>query len=517
MFESSVGPVPARIYFCLVVVIGSIFLLNVVLAIVTDCYDQAVHEASDTTAGNVAAVGKVLKSLGGWVNGPMEDGDIAQMAKKIFVSRKMSIVAKRITDRPAPGRLRARLEAWRAALATRSEAIARVFCNNIELNRLVLHERLGVGVVRSWDEMREKWEVAFFGHHRIRDAAAVADTLDEDALSELESHRFTIGTAQKKLLLAPSRVFRMAAMEAFQSTLYQCFVTFCVLGNTVALSTYHFNNDVFLANYVQAMQSTCESVLPGLAQAAFSDPSNYTQLWAWRRAVQSSTNITDACASFFATGVSDLDVMPPQWETVLDWTNNAFSIFFLLDLMLGLVGAVSTQPKAQLRATADAVISCLTVIGLAIPFFSLFAVLRLFTSLFRLVKWFRMKQLERILLGLSDAMSAIVPLLLLVGFFVFFFAILGVQFFGASSAPYISPDGILLPTANWASMWPNQWGYGAFMSVVQILTGENWNNIMFKVMTGVGPATVVYFLVVNCFGVCVPHGCVNTAKCPCRF
>jgi hypothetical protein len=120
-----------------------------------------------------------------------------------------------------------------------------------------------------------------------------------------------------------------------------------------------------------------------------------------------------------------------------------------------------------------------------------------------------MRQLERILLGLSDAMSAIVPLLILVGLFVFFFAILGVQFFGPYSKPFVSPDGILLPTANWASMWPNEWGSGAVMTVVQILTGDNWNNIMFKAMTDVGPATVVYFLVVNCFGVCVPHGLRN--------
>jgi hypothetical protein len=381
-----------------------------------------------------------------------------------------------------------------------------LFSYDIAVNSLVLHERLGVGVVCKWDETREKWEVAFFGHRRVREAAAIAGILDDDALSGLEMHRFTKETACKKLLVAPYREVRMAAMEVFQSSLYQGFVTLCVLGNTVALCAYHYDNDVFIANYVQAMRDHCHSVLPTLAQAAFSNPANYTQLWEWRRAVQSSANISAGCTDFFATGGSGLLAMPPRWETALDWTNNAFSIFFFFDLLLSLIAAVSTQPKAQLRASADAAVSCLTVIGLGIPFFSLFAVLRLFTSLFRLVKFFRMTKLERILLGLGDAMSAIVPLLLLVAFFVFFFAILGVQFFGPSSRPYISPDGILLPTPNWASMWPNAWGYGALMTVMQILTGESWNSIMFQVMTDVHPAAALYFLVVNCFGVYVPRG-----------
>jgi hypothetical protein len=506
MYESSVGPVPARIYFCLVVVVGSIFLLSMVLAVVTDCYDQAVREANDSSEAQIAAMMKVIKGLASWANGPVAEPEIARMARKMLIDRRKSAVKRTIVE-PPRGRLRERLNSCLTVFKRRLEVIALFISDDIAVNSLVLHERLGVGVVSKWDEMREKWEVAFFGHHHVRAAAAAAKALDGVALAGLEMHRFTKEMARKKLLLAPDRHVRMAAMEVFQSSLYQGFVTLCVLGNTAALCAYHYNNDVFMQNYVQAMWDHCHSVLPTLAQAAFSIPANYTsyeytQLWEWRKAVQSSANISAGCTEFFATGGSGLLVMPPSWEPVLDWTNNAFSIFFVFDMLLSLVAAVSTQPKAQLRATVDAAVSCLTVIGLGIPFFSVFAVLRLFTSLFRLVKVFRMRKLERILLGLGDAMSAIVPLLLLVGFFVFFFAILGVQFFGSSSSPYISPDGILLPTPNFLSMWPNEWGYGAMMTVIQILTGENWNSIMFQVMIDVHPAAVLYFLVVNCFGVC---------------
>jgi len=512
MYESSVGPVPARIYFCLVVVVGSIFLLSMVLAVVTDCYYQAVHEANDSSGAQVAAVGKVLKTLSTWVKGPVGETEIAEMARKLTLDRRRKSIVTRAIQTPPQGRFREQYNACLTWFKGRFEVIMQFFLYDFAVNSLVLHERLGVGVVRNWDKTREKWEVAFFGHRRVREAAAIAGILDDDAVSGLEMHRFTKETACKKLLLASDREARMAAMEVFQSGLYQGFVTLCVLGNTVALCAYHYDNDVFIANYVQAMRDHCHSVLPTLAQAAFSNPANYTQLWEWRRAVQSSANISVGCTEFFATRGSGLLAMPPRWETALDWTNNAFSIFFFFDLLLSLIAAVSTQPKAQLRATVDAAVSCLTVIGLGIPFFSLFAVLRLFTSLFRLVKFFRMRKLERILLGLGDAMSAIVPLLLLVAFFVFFFAILGVQFFGSSSSPYISPDGILLPTPNFLSMWPNEWGYGAVMTVIQILTGENWNSIMFQVMTDVHPAAVLYFLVVNCFGVCAPPTARSAAR-----
>jgi hypothetical protein len=88
--------------------------------------------------------------------------------------------------------------------------------------------------------------------------------------------------------------------------------------------------------------------------------------------------------------------------------------------------------------------------------------------------------------------------------FVLFFAVLGVQLFGPSSS--LSPDGISLPVANWASMLPNAWGAGAIMTVLQILVGDNWHSIMYRAMTDVGPAAVVYFLVIYMFGVCVPEG-----------
>jgi hypothetical protein len=292
-------------------------------------------------------------------------------------------------------------------------------------------------------------------------------------------------------------------MQMFQSTRYQCFVALCVIGNAAALSAYHFSVDEFFANYIHAMDC-CRSVQPSLARAVFSEQANYTQLWEWRRAVQSSANITVACAAFLATGGTAVSAMPPHWETVLYWTNNAFSTFFFFDLVLGLFGAVSTQPDAQQRATVDAVISVLTVIGLGVPFFSVFAVLRVFSCSFRIAKLFRMRELERILCGVGTALSAIVPVLQLVICFVLFFAVLGVQLFGPSSS--LSPDGISLPVANWASMLPNAWGAGAIMTVLQILVGDNWHSIMYRAMTDVGPAAVVYFLVIYMFGVCVPEG-----------
>ena len=55
--------------------------------------------------------------------------------------------------------------------------------------------------------------------------------------------------------------------------------------------------------------------------------------------------------------------------------------------------------------------------------------------------------------------------------FVFFFAILGKQVFARDSVSALEdhPD---YPIANFATMLPNQWGYGAVVSVVTILSLE---------------------------------------------
>jgi hypothetical protein len=400
--------------------------------------------------------------------------------------------------------MRVRIKALRLALT-------KALYSDVEVGTLVLHERLGVGLVRGWDEERKKWEIGFFGHRRLREASAIVGARDEDALSQLTAHFFTAARVRRKVLLVPPQLFRMAVMEVFQSDIYQAVITFCVFGNTLALTAYHFNIEVFMANYIQAMWNSCYSVLPSLPGSAFSASGNYTQLWEWRNAVQTSANISVECAHFIAMNFSQpIPAMPASWQSSLDTANNAFSIVFLVDLLLGLVGAVSTQPKAQLRASFDAVLSVLTVVGLAIPLFSVFAVLRLFTCLFRLARLFRMRQLERNLLGLGDAMAAIIPLMLLLGFFIFFFAILGVQFFG----PYATAADLrrdALPTPNWASMGPNEWGYGALMTVVQILTGEGWSEIMYTTMTDCGPFAVVFFIALILLGTCAPSGASESA------
>ena len=473
MYEASVGPVPSRIYFCLLVIVGSIFLLNLALAIVTDAYEETLDDSSVDYPGH---------------------NTLAQRRRlPLFV----------LKSKGPSDQVQAHATALCATLTARWQAVAEAVSPDVKVGQVVLHERLGVGLVRRWDKEREKWEVGFFEHRRLRTAANTAAKADTDFK---EIHSFSMASAHKTLLHVPRHAFRIAVMEVFQSDIYQALVTFCVLGNAVALASYHFNMDTFISNYIQAMFSSCRSVLPSLADAAFSASQNYTQLWAWRRAVLTSTNISAECASFFATDPSDIPAMPPLWEGALEATNQAFSIFFLFDLMLGLVGAVSTQPRAQLRASGDAVVSVLTAFGMWIPFCYSFAVLRLFTCLFRLVRLFRMRQLERVLYGLGDAMSAIVPLLLLLGVFVLFFAILGVQFFG----PYetLPPN---VPAPNWISMGPNEWGYGAIITVIQILSGENWNEIMHKTMTDTSPAAALYFILLILFGSCASSGPAKSA------
>jgi hypothetical protein len=53
MYEDSVGPVPSRLYFCTIVIVGSIFLLQLALAIVTDCYGKIIVDEHNNRGTSV--------------------------------------------------------------------------------------------------------------------------------------------------------------------------------------------------------------------------------------------------------------------------------------------------------------------------------------------------------------------------------------------------------------------------------------------------------------------------------
>lgn len=102
-------------------------------------------------------------------------------------------------------------------------------------------------------------------------------------------------------------------------------------------------------------------------------------------------------------------------------------------------------------------------------------------------------------------MRAIASLLLLLFLFIVIFSLLGMQVFGGK---FNFPSG--KPRANYDSFWE------AMLTVFQILTGEDWNEVMYngiKSFGGIGGRGLIacfYFLVLFITGNCKSNfGLIN--------
>eukprot|EP00760_Papus_ankaliazontas_P006722 PhM_4_TR13151/c0_g1_i1/m.24910 len=114
---------------------------------------------------------------------------------------------------------------------------------------------------------------------------------------------------------------------------------------------------------------------------------------------------------------------------------------------------------------------------------------------FRLLRVFKVAKFSATLqLWLDVVLNSILSaslLTLLLGLAIFVFALVGLQLFGGKMC---DDAARACPRHNFESL-----GF-AMLTVFQVLTGENWNTVMFDVMDRVHPAAVVYFLVLYIIG-----------------
>merc|ERR550517_956548 len=92
---------------------------------------------------------------------------------------------------------------------------------------------------------------------------------------------------------------------------------------------------------------------------------------------------------------------------------------------------------------------------------------------FKVTKYW--SSLRNLVLALTNAISSILSLLLLLFLFIFIFALLGMQLFGGQ---FNFPEG--RPTSNFDSIT------SALLTVFQILTGEDWNQVMYYAINSKG-------------------------------
>jgi hypothetical protein len=191
---------------------------------------------------------------------------------------------------------------------------------------------------------------------------------------------------------------------------------------------------------------------------------------------------------------------PKSYTVFLEDANTACSIIFLVEMVLKLVGIGWAEYSKDAFNLFDMVIVDVSIFEWTYAAFSSgesggggFGVLRVFRVLrvFKLAKsWKELNNLIR-LIGLSIMDVASASMLLLV--IMFIFAMVGMQLFGGQwDAEKFYPDDP--PRANFDNFW---W---SFVTVFQVLTGENWNDVLWGAMKASNLVAALYFLALNLIG-----------------
>lgn len=125
-----------------------------------------------------------------------------------------------------------------------------------------------------------------------------------------------------------------------------------------------------------------------------------------------------------------------------------------------------------------------------------FSALRAF-RLSRIFKIFRAGDLRTLLDGIAFTVLAVGDYTILLGLFVYVFALLGMSFFAGKVKFNEDGDWDLdgeSPRGNFDHI-----GWAA-LTVFEIMIGENWNSAMYDHMRSVGSASCIYFIALVIFG-----------------
>lgn len=162
-------------------------------------------------------------------------------------------------------------------------------------------------------------------------------------------------------------------------------------------------------------------------------------------------------------------------ENDLQMINVAFTYFFVCELVLKIIGLGFRTYLRDFMNYFDLIVVTLSLIEIfiisggssAISAFRAIRVFRIFRVL-KVVKILRyLKSLESIVKLIGNSISSLGYLFLLLLLFLFIFTLLGMQIFGGA---FNFPEG--LPRGNFDSF------HWAFITIFQVLTTENWNDIL---------------------------------------
>jgi len=178
--------------------------------------------------------------------------------------------------------------------------------------------------------------------------------------------------------------------------------------------------------------------------------------------------------------------------------NYVFFSIFALELILKLIGFGCKDFVKDRFNIFDAFVVLISFIEIILESGSgRFTSLRAF-RMFRIFKIFRVGELRVLVDCLSKTVRAITPFLICLVLFMYIFTLIGMQFF-AGNIKFNEFD--VFDKENGESPRHNFDTFGhAFLSVFIILTGENWNSMMYDAMRATSELAAVYFVLVMIMG-----------------
>eukprot|EP01052_Picozoa_sp_SAG31_P015839 SAG31_NODE_1029_length_10253_cov_2.979515_3_plen_2033_part_00 len=194
--------------------------------------------------------------------------------------------------------------------------------------------------------------------------------------------------------------------------------------------------------------------------------------------------------------------MDPDTKELLESLNLVCTIIFVIEMVLKMFALSVSGYLSDDFNKFDCFIVVLSIVELMIPGES--AGLSVFRAM-RILRVFKvarsLENFQKVLVSVITVLPELGYFAMLVLLFVFFFAVMGLHLFGGTLDVLVTGnedfDPVLdeLPRANF-----DTFGFSV-LAVFQMLTGENWNTLMYDTVKANGPLAFIYFVIVIVFGV----------------
>jgi Ion transport protein len=176
----------------------------------------------------------------------------------------------------------------------------------------------------------------------------------------------------------------------------------------------------------------------------------------------------------------------------LQLINEFFTFFFITEIILKILGLGIKKFLRDFMNYLDTVVVCLSLMEILViaggsSAISAFRVIRVF-RVFRIMKLFRyLKSMNHIIKLISKSFPNVIYVFLLLLLFLIIFTLLGMQLFGGAFNFSAATGG--LPRQNFDTF------HWAFVTTFQLLSTENWNNILTSSLRSTaGPASCLLLI-----------------------